>query len=48
MNLLDRLRSGKQLLIPIKVFDDEILGGPRLPFQSLMKGNPNGLKFKKQ
>jgi len=39
---------GKQQQIPIRIFDDEILGAPRLLFQCLAKGNPSGLKFKKQ
>jgi hypothetical protein len=39
---------GEQQQIPIRIFDDEILGAPRLLFQCLVKGNPCGLKFKKQ
>ena len=39
---------GKQKQIPIRIFDDEILGAPGLLFQRLVKGNPTGLKFKKQ
>jgi hypothetical protein len=38
--------SSKQQQIPIRIFDDEILGAPRLLFQCLVKGNPGGLKFK--
>ena len=39
---------GKQQQIPIRIFDDETLGAPRLLFQCLLKGNSSGLKFKKQ
>lgn len=38
----------KQQQIPVRVFDDEILGAPRLPFQCLVKCNTSGLKLKKQ
>jgi len=40
--------SSKQQQIPIRIFDDEFLGAPRLLFQSLVKGNASGLKLKKQ
>ena|SRR6266404_1782051 len=40
--------SGKQQQISIGIFDDEILGAARLLFQYLMKGNPSGLKLKRQ
>jgi hypothetical protein len=46
----DRLlvcRSSKQQEIPIRILDDEIIGGPRLLFQRLGKGNTSGLKLKK-
>ena len=36
---------GKQQQISIGIFDDEILGAPRLLFQRLVKGNSGGLKF---
>jgi hypothetical protein len=39
---------GKQQPVPIRIFDDEILGAPWLLLQCLAKGNPSGLKFKKQ
>jgi hypothetical protein len=39
---------GKQQQIPIRIFDYEILGAPRLLFQCLLKGNSSGLEFKKQ
>ena len=39
--------SSKQQQIPIRIFDDEIFGAPRLLFQSLVKGNASGLKLKK-
>jgi len=40
--------SSKQQQIPVRIFNDEILGAPRLLFQSLVKGNASGLKLKKQ
>src|ERR1700678_2288452 len=40
--------SSKQQQIPIWIFDDEILGAPRLFFQSLAEGDTGGLKLKKQ
>jgi hypothetical protein len=40
--------AGKQQQIPVRIFDDEILGAPRLLFQFLVKGDPGGLIFKKQ
>ena len=40
--------SSKQQQIPIRIFDDEIFGAPRLLLQFLAKGNASGLKLKKQ
>ena len=40
--------SGKEQQIPIRILDDEILGAPRLLFQLLVKGDPSGLKLKKE
>ena len=40
--------SSKQQEIPIRIFDDEIFGTPRLLLQFLVKGNASGLKLKKQ
>src|SRR6267143_2556800 len=39
---------GKQQQISIRIFDDEILGAPRLLFQCLAQGNTSRLKLKKQ
>ena len=34
--------SGKQQQIPIRIFDDEVFGAPRLLLQFLVKGNAGG------
>ena len=40
--------STKQQQIPLRIFDDESLGAPRLLFQCLVKCDACGLKLKKQ